>query len=308
MILDITHVALQVPDLDTSVDFAVDTLGMHEVERVGRRAYLTLESPYPSLSPVCGHHVVEYVEGPDAALDHVGFLVDNVDALDLLVARAEAAGGATLPHDPDEPGLGEAIRLAAPSGHVFELHTEMADVSCSYVPRGLRPHRLGHVNFLARDAPGLMQFLVDGLGFLMSDWVTTADGPQAGFARCNTDHHTVGAIASPVDGLHHIAFETSSSGEIERLGDHLARAGRQYSWGPGRHGAGDNIAAYLFGPDGIMIEIYADMQRIIGDSWEPRSWTSDDPRVLNMWTGAAGSEAFTSSIPLADAARGQATR
>ena len=308
MIIDISHVALQVPDLDASVDFAVATLGMHEVERVGRRAYLTLASPYPSLGPVCDHHVVEYVEGPEAAFDHVGLLVRNRKDLEQVGSRAEAAGGTILPHDPEEPGLGEAIRIASPSGQVFECHTEMQHVSRSYMPRGLRLHRLGHVTFAARDVPALMQFLVDGLGFQATDWVNTPDGPAAAFARCHFDHHTLGVTVGPGDGLHHVAFEAGSSLELGVLGDHLVRSGRQYSWGPGRHAVGDNIAAYLTGPEEILIEVYADMQRIIGD-WQPRSWMFDNPQVANMWSPPASSEPLaTAHTPLAAALHGQATR
>ena len=300
MILDISHVGLQVPDLDASVEFAIDTLGMHEVARIGRTSYLTHASPYPSLGCDCSHHVVEFIEGAHAAFDHVGLVVRDREALEQVRARAEAAGGTILRREPDGPGLGEAIRLAAPSGHVFEIHTEMQSVSRSYVPRGLLPHRLGHVTFRARDVPGFMRFLEEAFGFRMTDWIGNDDGPTVGFARCHYEHHTLGANTSPVDGLHHIAFETASSVEIGLLGDHLARSGRQYIWGPGRHGVGDNIAAYFAGPDGIVIEIYAGMQRIIGDSWRPRSWKFDDPGVANMWSPPASLDALMATrVPLA---------
>jgi catechol 2,3-dioxygenase len=309
VILDISHVALQVPDLEASIDFAVGTLGMLEVERIGRRAYLTHGSPYASLSPLCGHHVLEYVEGPVAAFDHVGFVVASREDLEHVGTRAETAGGRILSHDPLEPALGAATRLAAPSGHVFEIHTAMDNVSRPYVPRGLLPHRLGHLNFLARDVPAFMQFLVDGLGFRISDWVSNSAGPMAGFARCHFDHHTLAAIASPIDGLHHTAFETVSSVEIGLLGDHLARAGRHYMWGPGRHGAGDNIAAYFAGPDDIVIEIYADMQRIVGEAWRPRTWMLEDPRLVNMWSPPTGLEPLMATqIPLSTASAAHAIR
>jgi catechol 2,3-dioxygenase-like lactoylglutathione lyase family enzyme len=299
VILDISHIALQVPDLEASVDFAVRTLGMLEVERIGERAYLTHASPYASLGRVCDHHVVEYVAGAVAAFDHVGFVVAGGEELEQVGIRAEAAGGRIISRDPQEPALGAATRLMAPSGHIFEIHSKMETVNREYVPRGLLPRRLGHVNFLTRDVPTFMRFLVDALGFQISDWVSDADGPMAGFARCHFDHHTLAATSSPIDGLHHAAFETVSPVEIGLLGDHLARAGRQYLWGPGRHGAGDNIAAYFSGVDDIVIEIYADMQRIVGDSWQPRSWSLDDPRLVNMWTTPTGLEPLTARrIPL----------
>jgi catechol 2,3-dioxygenase len=302
MILDISHVALQVPDLDASVGFAVDTLGMHEVERTDQTAYLTHASPYPSLGPLCPHHVLQYVQGAHAALDHVGLLVASRDDLDSVTARAEASGATLLSRQPEEPGLEHVVRLAAPSGHVFEIHTPIQTVNREYVTRGVRPHRFGHVNLISRDAPSLVAFVVDGLGFRLSDWINTPDGPAVAFARCHYEHHTVGVAAGSADGLHHIAFETVSSGEIGRLGDELARGGRQYLFGPTRHAVGDNIAAYFTGPDGIVIEIYADMQRIVGE-WEPRTWMYADGRVANMWSPPASLEPLMEvSVPLRAAA------
>jgi catechol 2,3-dioxygenase-like lactoylglutathione lyase family enzyme len=299
MILDISHVALQVPDLDASVGFAVDTLGMQEVECAGPRAYLTHASPYPSLGRACAHHVLEYAEGPHAALDHVGLVVANRADLAAIGVRAEAAGGSIVSTRPEEPGLESAIRIAAPSGHIFEIHTAMETIEQDYMPRGLRPHRLGHVNLLTPDVQALIQFLVEGLGFRVSDWIHNPDGLRVAFLRCHYEHHTLGAAAGPADGLHHIAFETASTAEIGRLGDELARSGAQYLSGPQRHGVGDNIAAYFAGPDGIVIEIYTDMQRIIGDAWEPRTWQYGDPRVANMWSPPADlGPLMEASIPL----------
>jgi catechol 2,3-dioxygenase-like lactoylglutathione lyase family enzyme len=307
VIVDVSHVALRVPDVDASVEFAVDTLGMHEVERIDGRAYLTHASPYPSLGDACGHHAIEYISGPEAAFDHVGMLVRDRQDLDEVGANAQAAGGTILEHDFDEPGLAGAIRFAAPSGQVFEVHTAMEQVNRSYTPRGLRTRRLGHVTFAARDLAGLTQFLVDALGFEVSDQVSNDDGLLGTFARCHYEHHTLGAVLSPIDGLHHIALEALSSTEIGLLGDHLVRTGRQFIWGPARHGVGDNIAAYVTGPDGIVVEIYSDMMRIMGE-WEPRSWTAG-PDVANMWSPPADLEPLmTAEIPLAVAAHTPGSR
>jgi catechol-2,3-dioxygenase len=83
--------------------------------------------------------------------------------------------------------------------------------------------------------------------------------------------------------LHHYAFEVATLQELGLLGDVLDRDGGRYVWGPGRHGAGDNIAAYHLDPAGFMVEHYADMQLIFDDGWEPRTWAADDERALNVW-------------------------
>ena len=302
MIVDIGHIALQVPDVDEAVELSTELLGMHEVERVDGTAYLTLGSPYPSVGSACTHHVLQLIEGPAAAFDHVGLLVRGAEGLAGVRKQAEAAGATVVSASPDEPGLDAAVRLAAPTGHVVELYPAMQEVDCPYTPRGLRPHRLGHATFTSTDVPGCMGFLVDGLGFRMSDWIVTPEGPMVGFARCHFDHHTLGALGGPAEGIHHLAFEVPTAVEVGRLGDILMRAGRSYAWGPVRHGAGDNIAGYFEGPGGIMVELYSDMHKIFGDSWQARAWEIQDPRALNYWTPPVGFEALLAAhAPLATA-------
>ena len=43
--------------------------------------------------------------------------------------------------------------------------------------------------------------------------------------------------------------------ELARLADALGRDGRGLAWGPGRHGAGDNVATYHTDPSGVPIEV-----------------------------------------------------
>lgn len=303
MIVDIGHIALQVPDLDAAVEFSTEFLGMHEVERADGTSYLTLASPYPSIGGVCPHHVLQLVEGPTVALDHVALLARGRDGVESVRRRAESAGATVVADPPAEPGPRDALRLVAPSGHLFEVYAGMELVDCPYTPRGLPPHRLGHATLSTADVADLTGFIVDGLGFRLSDWIVTPEGPTVSFTRCHFDHHTLGALGGPAEGLHHIAFEVPSLVEVGHFGDLLARSGRSCSWGPVRHGAGDNIAVYFEGPGGVIVEIYADMHQIVGDDWQPRTWEIDDPRSLNYWAPPAGFEyVLAAHTPLAPAA------
>jgi len=306
MILDIGHVALQVADVDAAAQFAVEVLGMHETERTEHSSYLTMTSSYPSMGRVCPHHVIEYRQGPETALDHVGLIAEDDASLDEAARRA-VAHGATLLGDGPAPGIKRAVRIAAPSGHVFWLYVAMDKVDVDDAEHGVRPQRLGHVNLWAQDVPALVQFWVDAFGFKISDWIRDPEtGEWAGFARCHLEHHTLAAAQAPVDGIYHYAMELSSVSEIARLGDLLGRRREGFLWGPVRHGAGDNVAAYLVGPGGVTIEVYADMQKISDPTWEPRVWTDAElPTGANTWgpQGGASRMAFKSGLAKLPASR-----
>ena len=73
-----------------------------------------------------------------------------------------------------------------------------------------------------------------------------------------------------------------------RLGDVLDAHDRLLVWGPGRHGAGDNLFAYYVDPAGFLIECSAEME-VIDDTngFEPRVTDIppdlSNPKVVNRW-------------------------
>ena len=59
----------------------------------------------------------------------------------------------------------------------------------------------------------------------------------------------------------------------------LARNGGRFIWGPGRHGAGQNIFTYHFDPAGAIVEYSADIYRVWDEAtYVPGRWSLDDPR------------------------------
>lgn len=304
MLFDIGHVSVQVVDVDAAVNFAVEVLGMHEVERRGNTSYLTVQSPYPSLGARCPHHILEYKQGTESALDHFGLVATSADAVEQLLRRAVDHGAVELTDEPDEPGLVGGVRFAVTSGHVFEVYAAMEHVEAPYQPLGVRPHRLGHVTFLTRDLPPFTELLTKALGFRPSDFVGDPAKPgfHSAFFRCHIEHHQVGLSEAPVEGIHHYAFQMGSVADLSRLCDILGR-GRGVHWGPGRHGAGDGIAVYFPGPGDVVIEAYTDLQMITDPCWEPRLWAGDTMMALavNEWGPPGAMEwAMNVQTPLVD--------
>ena len=99
-------------------------------------------------------------------------------------------------------------------------------------------------------------------------------------------HHTV-AVVKGRSGLHHFSWEFSSFDDFKRLGDTLDADDRTLIWGPGRHGAGDNLFAYYFDTAGFMVECIAEMEVLHEENVQPRV---SDPgenlsniKVVNRW-------------------------
>lgn len=169
-----------------------------------------------------------------------------------------------------------------------------------FVPTGVRPRRVGHVNLNFSDLATARAIFTELFGFRESDTITDPDGNElVHFLRCGAQHHALG-IASGPDGHFHYAFQVDSVHDLVHLGDALAAEGNRFLWGPGRHGAGDNIATYHAEPCGVLIEYFAEMQLIDDDRWESRTWSIADYRTNNIWGPSVDvGPLFERSIPLA---------
>jgi catechol 2,3-dioxygenase len=78
------------------------------------------------------------------------------------------------------------------------------------------------------------------------------------------------------------ASPSTSTTVIDDLGGTLL-------WGPLRHGAGNNIAAYFAEPSGAVVEVYTDMEAILDEgAFNERTWTNEDPRWWSRWAKIRG--------------------
>ena len=75
----------------------------------------------------------------------------------------------------------------------------------------VRPRRLGHAVSGTTDLDTTLRFLVDGLGFKVSDRI----GDKGAFLRRSTDHHNFLALASPVTYLHHSSWQVDDVDDVE---------------------------------------------------------------------------------------------
>lgn len=142
-----------------------------------------------------------------------------------------------------------------------------------------RPRKLGHVLYGTTDLEASMRFLIEVLGFKLSD---SSPGVIA-FLRCSDDHHNVGLVISPVPFFHHSSWQVNDVDEIG-AGAHnlLATDPDRHVWGLGRHFLGSNLFWYFRDPAGNYAEYYADLDQIpFAAEWEAREWAPD--KSLYAW-------------------------
>jgi catechol 2,3-dioxygenase len=162
-----------------------------------------------------------------------------------------------------------------------------ADVTPAEGPAASLPGRLQHVVVATARLPALIEFYRDALGFLVSDTVHT--GPEAGppgdtnvvFLRANLEHHSFAAFRAPEPASDHHAYETTGWGDIKLWADHFATLGVPIWWGPGRHGAGNNLFFMVKDPDGNNLELSAELEHLARGQ-PGKQWPAGG-RAINLW-------------------------
>ena len=227
------------------------------------------------------HHILAiHPATKGAAIRRLTYAAANKDILQALHAKVAASGCTTeAPHALAAPGGGYGFGFIDMEGRNLAVvcgendHTDDADVKD-------RPRKIAHVNLNAAQLEKSNNFLVEVLGFRKIDH----SGPLHFFHCDSTDHSSMvmGATATPT--LNHVSFELPDCDSCMRGGGRMRDAGYPIEWGPGRHGAGNNVFCYFAGPEEFPIEYTAEVLQI-DDSYEfhgPEYWKWP-PGRLDQW-------------------------
>jgi catechol 2,3-dioxygenase len=201
--------------------------------------------------------------------------------------RFIAARGATLMAAPT-PLLGEeAFAVRDPDGRLAVFGFRRSASAAGEGAAAALPGRLQHVVVASARFPEMMAFYRDVLGFLVSDTVHVADARgglgdvNVCFLRSDEEHHSFAVFRAPQSSSDHFALDVESWDDIRRWADHFAALDVAIWWGPGRHGAGNNLFFMVKDPDGNNIEISAELERL--PKGEPgRRWPAGG-KALNLW-------------------------
>ncbi|MGY4711944.1 VOC family protein [Mycolicibacterium sp. CBM1] len=268
------YIAIRTPDLAESVRSSTDIFGLEAVDVSNTKAYLSASRT---------HHELVFINDDASSLDHIGLVAADQNALAAIREKVAAGGWKIVSETPLEDHIDTGFSFVGPEGYTWHVYLGMS----IYDNRagGFGPDRYGHATFWVQDSIAMRDFVINTFGFVVSDQIGE---DTAFFLRCNSEHHGIGIMKSPVpglSGLHHHAWQTQSITDLGRLGDRLASAGDRLLWGPVRHGAGHNIAAYYREPSGGTVELYTDMEHIWDRNRGIVYWAEGDLRWINQWDG-----------------------
>lgn len=278
------YVALRTTDLQASIATATEVLGLTHVADRGDTAHLAAQAVERELI---------YFKSDENALDHIGLIASDEEALATIRDRVDRAGYRVIATNPLDETVATGFAFVGPEGFTWQICVEPASYSITKTG-GFGPDRFGHVNIQSVAPLVMRDFLTNVLDFRVSDQI----GEDAAFfLRCNNEHHGVAVFKRDRSSLHHHAWQTQGIVDLGRLGDRLARRGTRLAWGPVRHGAGDNIAAYFVEPTGAVIELYTDLEMIFDRERPARRWREDDLYWINQWDGQVPPGILDHGIP-----------
>lgn len=164
------------------------------------------------------------------------------------------------------------------------------DVAQRPAPQPARVQRLGHVVLETPRFRRTLDWYLENLGMIVSDFLYLDDlrdrGPTMAFIRCDrgsvpTDHHTLAMHLGPGSGYVHSAYQVTDLDAVAMGGEYLRGQGYDRVWGIGRHIQGSQIFDYWRDPDKLMFEHFADGDLFACDV-QP-GWASMSASGLSQW-------------------------
>lgn len=269
-------------------DFAVKEIGAMEhyyTNVMGLTLVEKGENGTRYLSTGLDHHNITLTPSNQSDLQCMGFqLGKQYELKDVEKQLNEQGISAKLKSDA-RPGVSELLELIDPDGFIVQLYTQMEMSAPHFKENGIVPNKLGHLALGSMDPKKSVAFYNDVLHFEYTDKI----GDRANFITCNADHHVLNVsnlgqlVGRPV--MYHIAFELRDASHQYKSLDILAKNNIPTLWGPTRHTAGHNIAAYHHDPEGNLIEMFIDMDQLLLDVgyFDPRPWHEELPMKARHW-------------------------
>ncbi|TNB46201.1 hypothetical protein FF124_18780 [Martelella lutilitoris] len=263
------HVAFESSDPERLANFYAANMDM-EVERVS-------DTEYRCLGPM---RRFVAVKGEDRKLAYAGLAYRNADVL--AAQRAQAVSNGVEILESVSPYFEDgAFAVRDNDGHLICFGVARQRTT-AYLPEREGLHGpTQHLTFATQDLAGFKEFYVDKLGFFLSDRVLHESGqPATVFTTTNHEHHTIACFLSDRTGVDHHSYEAGSFENIKKFCDRFAANNVLLTWGPGRHGPGNNLFVFYTDPDGNWIEISGELETIYDRA--VIDWPQD-PRTLNKW-------------------------
>jgi len=267
-------IVMRAPGITATRDFYTQQWGLTEAASGDSTVYLAGSGAEPFLYGL--------KDGDTYGIEYAHFGMENRADMDALFEQVTARGATTLgaPAMFDDPIGGYGFELLDPDNRRLRFTTDLTMRDSQKVHA--YPHKMSHLVFNSPDIEGGEAWYSNVLGFKTSDY--SAD--QMVFMRCNPVHHAVALVRAQYPSVNHVAFEVPGIDSFMRAIGRMKQNGQVPSWGPGRHGPGNNPFAYFVSPSGFVIEFTADVQQIDDATHQAQVWSRADPEAMDQWMTA----------------------
>lgn len=262
-VLRLGRVELNVLDLDQSVDYYTNVIGLEETGRAGNSVYLKAWDEYD-------HHSLILTKSNTAGLVHLAFKVGTLDDLAYYEKKVEEFGCTTSRiSSHTRLAEGEAVHFILPTGHHCELYYEIGFLGTAVGTRnphpwpltvkGIAPHRLDHLLLTGDDLKTVTRFFVEVLDFNQSERIVTEGEEEllGSFLFSSNKAHDIAFVHGPDAKLHHVAFHVDSLHDVFKAADLLSMHKVPFDVTPTRHGITRGQTIYFFDPSGNRNEAFA---------------------------------------------------
>ena len=284
-IVRLSHITLDVTDLDRARRFYVDLLGLQISHEEPDALYLrALEER--------GHHCLILRRAAEPAAGALGFKLWDEAELDK--AASWLVGRGLAVEWRERPFMGRVLRTADPWGVPLEFYARMkrlAPIHQQYsLYKGVKPLRIDHVNLFSPDVDGAVEFYGD-MGFRVTEYTEDEESGRlwAAWMHRKGGVHDVAFTNGAGPRLHHLALWVPTPLNIIDLLDLMATSGYvdHIERGPGRHGISNAFFLYIRDQNGHRIELYCSDYQTVDPDLEPIKWDLKDPRRQTLWGAPA---------------------
>jgi 2,3-dihydroxy-p-cumate/2,3-dihydroxybenzoate 3,4-dioxygenase len=278
------YAALNVTDLDCSIGFYRDLMGLDLVARDDDAAYLRCSRD---------HHNLVLYKAAKPGLRRAAYKVASPTDLDRAFAHLQSHGMEPRWLDDDacrRLNQGPTFRVREPgSGVQFEFFDRMTQMALPFEGRLTKIARIGHVVVATKHYAEAIPRLTKAFNFVVSDFVVD----KFSWMRCapNPLHHSLAMGASETNHLHHINFMVTDIDDVGKALNRLRKAGVEVVFGPGRHLPSTSIFLYFLDPDGMTMEFSFGMEEFDEENGRQPRMLEMHPNTMDIW-GSMPAERF----------------
>jgi catechol 2,3-dioxygenase len=292
---DIAHIGpveLLTPKLEESVAFFREIIGLHETTRTAKSVYLRAWGDYAL-------YTLKLTSSPQAGLGCLALRARSGEVLEAMVTFLIAQGVHGEWHSGDL-GHGRTFHFASPDGHALELYFDaerfvptpdnlpgFKNQPQRYIPHGIAPRRLDHINLLANDVGACRRFFRDLLGMRVTEQIVFEEEKEMGAWLATTLKSYDVAFTKDHSGargrFHHLTYFMDSREDVLRAADILVENGVFIETGPHKHSIGQTFFLYCYEPGGNRFEIGSGGYLIFDPEWQPVVWSREERMKGQAW-------------------------